>query len=107
MEAFRKIYPAEFYRRFLVHGVRPDGRDCWAVRPTSIVPKSVSCASSSCLVKIGGTSVLAGAKLEVGAPVTPHTEAREGSETNTRSVTEDEAVEQAGTAATLSASQIS
>jgi hypothetical protein len=36
MEAFRKIYPSEFYRKFLVHEVRPDGRDLNRIRKTKI-----------------------------------------------------------------------
>lgn len=36
VEAFRKIYPSEFYRKFLVHNVRPDGRGMMKVRKTAV-----------------------------------------------------------------------
>lgn len=36
MEAFRKIYPQEFYKKFLVQNVRPDGRPLDAARKTTI-----------------------------------------------------------------------
>jgi exosome complex RNA-binding protein Rrp42 (RNase PH superfamily) len=36
MEAFRKIYPGEFYRKFLSHKVRPDDRALMGLRKISI-----------------------------------------------------------------------
>ncbi len=36
IEAFRKLHPAEFYRKFLVHSVRPDGRNLSKARKTTI-----------------------------------------------------------------------
>lgn len=36
MEAFRKIYPSEFYKKFLVQNVRPDGRALQKVRRTTV-----------------------------------------------------------------------
>jgi exosome complex component RRP43 len=36
MEAFRKIYPSEFYKKFLVQDVRPDGRGLNKIRKTTV-----------------------------------------------------------------------
>jgi exosome complex component RRP43 len=36
IEAFRKLHPAEFYRKFLVHSVRPDGRNLSKARKTTV-----------------------------------------------------------------------
>lgn len=36
MDAFRKIYPTEFYKKFLVQHVRPDGRPIHGIRKTTI-----------------------------------------------------------------------
>ena len=36
IEAFRKIHPAEFYRKFILHNVRPDGRSLSKVRNTVV-----------------------------------------------------------------------
>ena len=36
MEAFKKIYPSEFYKKFLAQRVRPDGRGLNGVRKTVV-----------------------------------------------------------------------
>eukprot|EP01116_Phalansterium_solitarium_P016804 TRINITY_DN3983_c0_g1_i2.p1 TRINITY_DN3983_c0_g1~~TRINITY_DN3983_c0_g1_i2.p1 ORF type:complete len:321 (-),score=23.88 TRINITY_DN3983_c0_g1_i2:12-905(-) len=68
MESFRKIYPSEFYRKFLVHNVRPDGRSLSSVRQTTVSCGSISTADGSSFVKLGQTAMVAGVKAEVGAP---------------------------------------
>jgi len=68
MEGFRKIYPTEYYRKFLVQGVRPDGRGLNKIRKTTVSTGSITSASGSAFVKMGNTSVVAGIKLEVGNP---------------------------------------
>ena len=67
-EAFRTIYPKQFFRRFLDGGVRPDGRETAAWRDASLGARVVANADGSCLSKLGNTSVLAGVKLEVMVP---------------------------------------
>jgi len=76
IEAFRKLHPAEFYRKFLVHSVRPDGRNLSKARKTTITAGSVKTACGSSFVKIGNTSVSAGVKAECGLapPTTPGSE---------------------------------
>jgi len=66
MDTFRKISGYEFYRKFLVHGVRPDGRNLQKIRKTTINTGSVSSADGSSFVKVGQTSVIAGVTGEVG-----------------------------------------
>eukprot|EP01027_Heterolobosea_sp_BB2_P004989 GEZU01007675.1.p1 GENE.GEZU01007675.1~~GEZU01007675.1.p1 ORF type:complete len:180 (+),score=13.68 GEZU01007675.1:151-690(+) len=68
--AFRKIHPVEFYRKFLSQGLRPDGRVLTKLRKTVISAGSISTAEGSGMVKIGNTSVLCGIKAEVGVPST-------------------------------------
>lgn len=64
-DAFKKLYPEQYYKRFLASGVRPDGRNFGRARPTTIGIEAVSTADASALVKIGSTTILAGVKLEV------------------------------------------
>eukprot|EP01126_Amoeba_proteus_P036173 TRINITY_DN3676_c0_g1_i1.p1 TRINITY_DN3676_c0_g1~~TRINITY_DN3676_c0_g1_i1.p1 ORF type:complete len:109 (+),score=22.30 TRINITY_DN3676_c0_g1_i1:85-411(+) len=66
MEAYKKIYPEEFYRKFLVHHTRPDGRGLTAIRKTVVTAGSITSAHGSAFVKIGSTSVVCGIKGEVG-----------------------------------------
>lgn len=64
-DAFKKLYPEQYYKRFIESGIRPDGRKFGRARPATIGLDAVSTADSSALVKIGSTTVLAGIKLEV------------------------------------------
>ena len=66
-DAFRKLYPDQYYSRFVAEGLRPDGRPLSQARPTTIALGAVTTADSSALVKIGNTTVMAGVKLEVRA----------------------------------------
>ena len=67
-DAYKKLYPAEFYRKFVENGIRPDGRSFGSGRPVTIGLKPIEGPSSSALVKIGSTSVLAGLTFEVHTP---------------------------------------
>eukprot|EP01122_Echinamoeba_exundans_P001038 TRINITY_DN10981_c0_g1_i1.p1 TRINITY_DN10981_c0_g1~~TRINITY_DN10981_c0_g1_i1.p1 ORF type:complete len:269 (+),score=40.80 TRINITY_DN10981_c0_g1_i1:19-825(+) len=68
MEAFRKIYPSEFYKKFLVQNVRPDGRGLQKVRRTTVSVGSITTAHGSSFVKIGNTALVCGVKAEIGNP---------------------------------------
>eukprot|EP00026_Physarum_polycephalum_P015344 Phypoly_transcript_15998.p1 GENE.Phypoly_transcript_15998~~Phypoly_transcript_15998.p1 ORF type:complete len:280 (+),score=45.09 Phypoly_transcript_15998:49-888(+) len=68
MDTFQKIYPSEFYRKFLTQGVRPDGRTLQKIRKTTVSTGSISTAHGSAFVKTGHTSVVAGVRGEVGFP---------------------------------------
>ncbi|EGD81079.1 hypothetical protein PTSG_11024 [Salpingoeca rosetta] len=67
-ETFKKVYPREFYSRFLEHNVRPDGRSREDPRPCAIAPGTITSSDGSCLVTLGKTSVVCGIKLEFADP---------------------------------------
>ena len=67
MDAFRKIYPEEYYRKFLEQNVRPDGRGLTAVRKTVITLGSLNqSADGSAFVKVGSTTCVCGIRTEIG-----------------------------------------
>eukprot|EP00727_Mastigamoeba_balamuthi_P012590 m51a1_g7954 hypothetical protein (286) ;mRNA; r:183489-184831 len=68
MEAFRKVYPAEYYAKFLAQGVRPDGRPLMKTRKTTVSVGSITSAAGSAFVKLGNTSVVAGVRTELSPP---------------------------------------
>ncbi|EFA80660.1 hypothetical protein PPL_06243 [Heterostelium album PN500] len=65
MEAFQKIHPLEFYRKFLERSVRPDGRSLQRIRNTTVSAGSILTADGSSFVKIGNTSVICGVRAEI------------------------------------------
>jgi len=67
-DAFKKLYPENFYGQFLERSTRPDGRPLGRARPTSIGVGAVSTAQGSALVKNGSTTMIAGVTLEVMRP---------------------------------------
>lgn len=66
-DAFRRLYPAEYYAKFIAQSVRPDGRPLGVARSTSVGLGAVSTADASALVKVGASTALAGIKCEVMA----------------------------------------
>lgn len=70
VEAFQRLDPENFYRRFVKNGVRPDGRELRAVRPIAVDVGVLSQerVQASALVGLGSTKVLAGITLQVGQP---------------------------------------
>ena len=67
-DGFRKVLPEEFYRKFLEHGLRPDGRDTKQCRGTYVSRGSINTAAGSAMVKIGNTTMVAGVKPVVETP---------------------------------------
>ncbi|KIZ01452.1 Exosome complex exonuclease RRP43 [Monoraphidium neglectum] len=67
-DAFKRLYPEQFFARFAAEGVRPDGRGLSTPRPVTIGLGAVGAADGSALVKVGPTAVLAGCRLEVAVP---------------------------------------
>ncbi|KAK9836808.1 hypothetical protein WJX74_008486 [Apatococcus lobatus] len=67
-DAFRKLYPHQFYANFLAKHTRPDGRALMQARPVSVTPNAVSSADSSATAKLGDSAAIAGVKLEVAVP---------------------------------------
>mmetsp|Transcript_9986 Transcript_9986/g.13717 ORF Transcript_9986/g.13717 Transcript_9986/m.13717 type:complete len:301 (+) Transcript_9986:29-931(+) len=66
MDVFRKIYPSEYFLKFLGLGVRPDGRKIDKERKTTITTGSIATADGSSFVKLGNTTVVAGVTAEIG-----------------------------------------
>lgn len=58
----RIIHPKKYYRNYLAHSIRPDGREFDAFRPIRINIKSVGTADGSAIVKLGSTTVVCGIK---------------------------------------------
>lgn len=64
-DAFQRLYPDAYYAEFLKQGVRPDGRTFDQARDTTLAVDVVSTADASALIRLGASSAIAGAKLEV------------------------------------------
>lgn len=65
---FQKLHPAEYFRKFISQGVRPDGRLLTGFRPTTVHHGVISTANGSAMVRVGGTTVVCGVKAEVAEP---------------------------------------
>jgi len=65
---FQKLHPAEYFRKFISQGVRPDGRLLTGFRPTTVHYGVISTANGSAMVRVGGTTVVCGVKAEVAEP---------------------------------------
>ena len=64
-EAFKQLYPEQYYAKFISANLRPDGRSLHDARAVSIGINPIGTADSSALVKIGETTAMAGIKLGV------------------------------------------
>ena len=67
-EVFNRIQPHEYFRRFIEQNVRPDGRPLGKFRKTALTFGAIVTADGSCMVKVGGTTVVCGIKAEVAEP---------------------------------------
>ncbi|KAK9908249.1 hypothetical protein WJX75_004814 [Coccomyxa subellipsoidea] len=63
-EAFKRLYPNEYYAKFISKSLRPDGRPLGGARATTIGIHPLESTNSSALVKIGNTTAMAGMKLQ-------------------------------------------
>lgn len=52
MDAFRKVYPGEYYKKFLAQKVRPDDRALLSVRKTTISLGTSSYLPNKCLSRL-------------------------------------------------------
>ena len=57
-DAFRRLYPDQYYARFLEDDIRPDGRTLGRSRATTIGLGTITSADGSALVKQGNTTVV-------------------------------------------------
>eukprot|EP00177_Eucheuma_denticulatum_P007716 GFKZ01014037.1.p2 GENE.GFKZ01014037.1~~GFKZ01014037.1.p2 ORF type:complete len:295 (+),score=33.84 GFKZ01014037.1:2134-3018(+) len=67
---FQKIHPIEHLRRFLLKGVRPDGRAPSKARKVSISTSPIGTAVGSAMLKLGRTTVVAGVHATLIQPPT-------------------------------------
>ena len=67
-EAFARLYPEQYYDKFLAEGARPDGRPLGRARPVSVARGVVTTADGSALAKVGRTTCRAMWKLEPSPP---------------------------------------
>lgn len=65
---FRTIHPVKYYRDFLAHELRPDGRSPEKTRSVTVNVNSICTADGSATVRIGNTTVVCGIKAELGKP---------------------------------------
>lgn len=65
---FKTIHPVKYLRDHLTQEIRPDGRDFTSFRPVSINVSSIKQADSSCVFKVGNTTVICGIKAELTEP---------------------------------------
>lgn len=59
---FRSLHPVKYYRDYLTHSIRPDGRDLDKFRPVVLNVGTIRTADGSAIVKIGRTTVICGIK---------------------------------------------
>lgn len=67
-EAFQRVHPKEYLKRFLAKQLRPDGRIFSEVRDTYVTAGSIGTANGSSVVRIGKTIVMCGVKAEIAEP---------------------------------------
>lgn len=67
-DAFKVLYPSQYFLQFFANSVRPDGRPLSRCRPTTVGFEAVSDSDASALVKIGSTTALATARIDVVYP---------------------------------------
>nr|XP_018896802.1 PREDICTED: exosome complex component RRP43-like [Bemisia tabaci] len=65
---YKTIHPVRYYREYLSHNIRPDGRSLQQFRPISINIGSLKNADGSAVIKLGNTSVVCGVKAELFTP---------------------------------------
>ncbi|KAL9232573.1 hypothetical protein vseg_007672 [Gypsophila vaccaria] len=68
VDAFRRLFPVDFYERHFDKSMRPDARPLRNTRDTTIALGAVTSANGSALVKVGSTTMLAAIKMEIMTP---------------------------------------
>ncbi|KAJ8949834.1 hypothetical protein NQ318_000533 [Aromia moschata] len=67
-EQYRSLHPIKYYRDYLVHNVRPDGRQFDKFRPVILNVGSIDTADGSAIAKVGRTTIVCGIKAEFCRP---------------------------------------
>ena len=65
-DAFRRLYPEQYFQRFLDDDIRPDGRTLGRSRATNIGIGTITSVDGSALVKQGNTTVVSERELGSG-----------------------------------------
>lgn len=68
MQAFERIHPLEFQKRFLAQDTRHNGRAFLEPRPTQTLLGTIGTAQGSATVRLGNTTVVCGIKAEISEP---------------------------------------
>jgi len=61
----QRYHPQEYHRRFLVDGLRPDGRTPQDRRPAELRSRALECSHGSASLRLGHSSAVAGVRAEV------------------------------------------
>ncbi|KAG0729969.1 Exosome complex component RRP43 [Chionoecetes opilio] len=72
LQVWRTFEPDSYYRTFLEHRKRPDGRGLANFRPINIKVGTVTTAEGSATVRLGHTTVMCGIKAEIATPTLRH-----------------------------------
>lgn len=67
-EAYRRLFPLQYFERLLTDSIRPDARQLRQARDTTLALGAVGSANGSALAKIGSTTMLAAIKMEIMTP---------------------------------------
>ncbi|XP_063696228.1 exosome complex component RRP43-like [Culicoides brevitarsis] len=67
-QLYKEIYPVKYFRDYLQHNIRPDGRNLLGSRPLQLNVNSITTADGSATVKLGNTVVVCGIKAEIATP---------------------------------------
>lgn len=72
LQVWRTFEPDSYYKTFLEHSKRPDGRGLSTFRPINIKVGTVTTAEGSATVRLGHTTVMCGIKAEIATPTLRH-----------------------------------
>ncbi|KAK8394637.1 hypothetical protein O3P69_005832 [Scylla paramamosain] len=72
LQVWRTFEPDSYYKTFLEHSKRPDGRGLSNFRPINIKVGTVTTAEGSATVRLGHTTVMCGIKAEIATPTLRH-----------------------------------
>ncbi|XP_023029122.2 exosome complex component RRP43 [Leptinotarsa decemlineata] len=67
-EQYKSLHPIKYYRDYLAHEIRPDGREFNKFRPIILNVGSLDTADGSAIAKVGQTTVVCGIKAELCKP---------------------------------------
>ncbi|XP_050735267.1 exosome complex component RRP43-like [Eriocheir sinensis] len=72
LQVWRTFEPDSYYKTFLEHNKRPDGRGLAKFRAINIKVGTITTAEGSATVRLGHTTVMCGIKAEIATPTLRH-----------------------------------